>query len=58
MLTYTDGQITLVKQAEPADEVEPDAVYHRPEPQVLGMPQRPGVRAQEVALENAAVPGA
>ena len=48
---------TLAEQTEPAGEVEPDAVYHRPEPQVLGLPQRPGVRTQEVALENAAIPG-
>ena len=48
----------LAEQTEPTDEVEPDAVYHRPEPQVLGLPQRPGVRAREIALENATIPGA
>src|SRR5215468_4396014 len=48
---------TSTEQTEPTDEVEPDAVYHCPQPQVLGMPQRPGVRAQEIALENAAIPG-
>jgi hypothetical protein len=48
----------LTEQTEPADEVKPYAVYHRPQPQVLSLPQRPGVWAPEVALENAAIPGA
>src|SRR5262245_27628946 len=49
---------TLAEQTEPADEVESNAVHHGPQPQVLPLPQRPGMRAQEVALENAAIPGA
>ena len=47
----------LAAQTEPADEVEPDAVYHRPEPKVLSLSQRPGMWAQEIALENATIPG-
>lgn len=47
----------LAEQTQPAGEVEPEAVQHGPEPQVLGLPQRPGVWAQEVALQNDAIPG-
>jgi hypothetical protein len=57
-IKHWKSQTTLAEQTEAADEVEPDAVYHRSQPQVLDLPQRPGVRAREITLQNAAIPGA
>jgi hypothetical protein len=55
---FMEQVVSLAEQTEPTDEVEPDAVYHRPEPQMLGLPQRPGMWAREVVLENTTIPGA
>ena len=48
----------LAQQTEPTDEVETNTVQYCPESEMLRLPQRPGVWVQEIALENATIPGA